>query len=111
MVVHCPDVMHVCGLQECGLEGNACCSGDNPCEVEGNVCAIFNDEGPSECTTCERAQNALNYGPNSPLRQECEGEGGSPSLPHLAHPLTLHAWNHIVLSLLLYQHYCRSVRV
>ena len=70
--------MRVSGVQECGKEGNACCPGDNPCEVEGNVCAIFNDEGPSECTTCSRAQFALNYTPGSPLREQCEGDGAVP---------------------------------
>ena len=62
-------------MQECGKEGNACCPGES-CEVEGNVCAIFNDEGPSECTTCARAQFALNYAPNSPLREQCEAQSG-----------------------------------
>ena len=72
--------MHTRSMQECGKEGNACCPGDTPCEVEGNVCAIFNDEGPSECTTCARAQFALNYAPNlatSPLREQCESQDGA----------------------------------
>ena len=63
-------------MQECGGRGNPCCPGASPCKDDGVVCANFNGEGPAECATCARAQFALNYAPNSPLREQCEAQNG-----------------------------------
>ena len=80
--------MLVSCTQECGKEGNACCPGDRPCEVEGNVCAIFDDEEPSQCTTCAHAQFALDCAPGTPLRGQCEADTGARPLPRLSHTLS-----------------------
>ena len=61
-------------MQECGQEGNLCCPSGSPCEVEGRVCATFNEVEGRVCTTCTRATFAPEYSPGSRLEQQCEGQ-------------------------------------